>query len=365
MSNENTSSGTPSGNGAFKRLRENTGNSLWIYILLLVGALILLCSGFPSRNGTCIYWGIFLFLLCIIWYCNDRGDLLKDTSNVGKKPYSYARVQMAWWTLIIVSSYSSIFFTTWELPNFNSSNLILLGIGVGTTAVAAAIDVTDKSKNVPLIQDQLGDYMLLDILSDKNGISLSRLQAVIFNVVIGAWYIKHFNDNLANVVNAIAKCPDNTFLSCRQGVLDKVTAGISALNGIMPAIAQNNLILMGVSAGTYAALKTTENATSPNDKIAAVSLKLNIPDTDNAKSSENAPNTPLVNMKNSSTGVEIKMEQSGMSKTSFIASNVPPGNYDIKASWELLVNNAKVTVQGSLSPQLDNKTSFPLQISLK
>jgi len=31
------------------------------------------------------------------------------------------------------------------------------------------------------------------------------------------------------------------------------------INGIIPVITNNNLILLGLSAGTYVALKTTEN----------------------------------------------------------------------------------------------------------
>jgi hypothetical protein len=40
-------------------------------------------------------------------------------------------------------------------------------------------------------------------------------------------------------------------------ITDKLTA--MAVNKIMPDVPQNNLILIGLSAGVYAGLKTTEN----------------------------------------------------------------------------------------------------------
>ena len=69
--------------------------------------------------------------------------------------------------------------------------------------------------------------------------SIHRLQAVLFNIAIGFWFIKR------SIV--IVNHPElsNCFID--------------------PDISMNNLILMGLSAGTYAALKTSENKSSTNN----------------------------------------------------------------------------------------------------
>jgi hypothetical protein len=54
-----------------------------------------------------------------------------------------------------------------------------------------------------------------------------------FNLVFGLWYIKSVNQNL-NQANI-------------------------AVNDIIPVFSNNNLILLGLSAGLYAALKSMEN----------------------------------------------------------------------------------------------------------
>jgi uncharacterized protein YneF (UPF0154 family) len=66
------------------------------------------------------------------------------------------------------------------------------------------------------------------------------LQTVIFNLVIGLWFIHQMLNNLATVPP-----------------LD--------LNSILPVIEPNNLILLGLSSGTYAAMKTTENKSKTNN----------------------------------------------------------------------------------------------------
>jgi ABC-type thiamin/hydroxymethylpyrimidine transport system permease subunit len=77
---------------------------------------------------------------------------------------------------------------------------------------------------------------------------MHRFQTVAFNLAFGVWFI-------SAVLTRLPTCP--------------VLAGISSesaqacYNTIMPQITPNNLILLGLSAGTYAALKTTENKPAP------------------------------------------------------------------------------------------------------
>ena len=206
-----------------------------------------------------IYWLVFAVMFVIIYLCNKYFDLLKDISDAAHKPYSYSRVQLAFWTIIVFSGFISVYLMTGRIPTFDTSTLILLGISAGTTVTASVIDTSDQSKNIPLSQDSNGKNLILDILSDNNGISIHRLQTVLFNLVIGAWFIQHTNIELGNLCTELLKCagvPD--VHACQLPILDKFVPDLVA-NKIMPVMSDNNLILLGVSAGTYAALKTNEN----------------------------------------------------------------------------------------------------------
>lgn len=188
---------------------------------------------------TIIFWIVlFCFLLLFTWL-GIRFNLLKDASTATKKPYSYSRVQLTWWTLIIISSFVSIFLSKGNLPILDSSIIILLGISSATTATAAVIDTSDQSNSkLTLIQNQESEGFLFDILSDNNGISIHRLQAVLFNIIIGIWV-------LYNVQKGLIDCNPLTSQTC--------------INAIFPSIDNNKLLLLGVSALAYVGLKTNEN----------------------------------------------------------------------------------------------------------
>ena len=127
------------------------------------------------------------------------------------------------------------------IPTFHESTLILLGISAATTATARVIDLSEKTEDLP-IEPSNGKpkkcNFFLDILSDEYNVNIHRFQAVIFNVVFGVWFI-----------TSVLK----TFLS-------------NGIHDVMPVIETNNLILLGLSSATYAALKTTENKPTTKKK---------------------------------------------------------------------------------------------------
>jgi hypothetical protein len=183
-----------------------------------------------------LFWIIFLLLTALVIFCDIKYGMLKDISKASPAPFSWSRVQLALWSIIILASFGAILIHSGAAPELNESTLILLGISGATTAAARAIDVSDI--NNPLVtslsQDQPGVSFFLDILSDKSGISIHRFQTVAFNFVFGAWFITY--------------------------VLGHI--GASPINDIMPVVADNNLVLLGLSSATYAAVKTTENQTN-------------------------------------------------------------------------------------------------------
>jgi len=182
------------------------------------------------------FWIVFAVLFFSIIFFDLKYCMLRDVSKApGHQPYSWSRVQLAWWTVIVLSSFISILWQKGIAPTLNSSTVILLGISAATTAAARVIDISDQEKLIWTHQDDFGKNFFLDILSDQTGVSVHRFQTIIFNLVFGIWFIN-------TVLTKLASC---TLPSC--------------VDSIMPVITNNNLILLGLSSATYAALKMTEN----------------------------------------------------------------------------------------------------------
>lgn len=190
-------------------------------------------------SGQLCFWMVFWGLWLIVIYCDRKYSLLRDISSATRKPYSFARVQLAWWSVIILAAFISIAATRGKIPVFDSSTLILLGISSAATATARIIDISDvENPGITRSQNSEGQWFLIDILSDATGASIHRFQAVVFNLIFGYWFIATVVNNLTQFV------PD--------------------INKIIPPIDNSGLILLGLSTGTYAALKTMEN--KPNQK---------------------------------------------------------------------------------------------------
>jgi hypothetical protein len=192
-----------------------------------------------------VFWVTFIALFILFGFLDRRFDMLRDKRSETApkpKPYSLSLVQLAWWTMIIVSSYVTITLLTGFMPTITSSTLILMGITAGTTAVAKLTDLSDISNQPHRHQDEGGKNLFIDILSDENGISISRLQTVLFNIVFGLWFIRQ--------------------------VLVGINSPTGNISGALPEIDPANLVLLGISAAAYAGMKTTENK-NPNNLKAA------------------------------------------------------------------------------------------------
>jgi hypothetical protein len=76
-------------------------------------------------------------------------DIIRETGDqpeVGRKRYSLARTQMAWWSLIVLFSYSFIWWLTSDLTVLTSSVLALMGISMGTGLGSAIVDSSRRSE---------------------------------------------------------------------------------------------------------------------------------------------------------------------------------------------------------------------------
>lgn len=133
----------------------------------------------------------------------------------------------------------------WVLADINEQTLYLLGISATTTLTARTIDVMDATNpDIPrasLIQNTPGKTLIYDILTDKGGIGINRFQAVLFNLILGVWYVHGVLVNLGTIQDA---------------------------NKILPVISPGALWLMGISSTVYAGLKVTENKQPDPVKVA-------------------------------------------------------------------------------------------------
>ena len=147
-----------------------------------------------------------------------------------KPPYSLARVQMAFWLVLITASYMFLWLITFSMQSLSGSALALLAISAGTGLMSFVIDgskrqtaqdrkarlearfaelTTTVGTGTPNQQqaDELrriiaeiqqlkeglnpdkSENFAVDILSDADGVTVYRLQAAIWTVVLGVIFI--------------------------------------------------------------------------------------------------------------------------------------------------------------------------------
>ncbi|MBI3234652.1 MAG: hypothetical protein HYZ42_11540, partial [Bacteroidetes bacterium] len=228
----------------------------------------------PSDNSGKLYitvgWmkfvGYGLFILILILVLKVAKGILRDTSYLEEQgvvisfkaseptnatngviyykdlPISLARTQFLFWLLIIFYGIIHIWAFTDSLAEPTGSVLLLLGISGGTFYISKLIDQTGSKKTATPVtppvtpptpaetvqafinnRDQSQGF-IVDILNDGNGISSHRLQLVMFTTFLGFYFVWQ--------------------------VLYSLT---------MPQFSDTMLLLMGISSGTYAGLKTLES----------------------------------------------------------------------------------------------------------
>ena len=206
------------------------------------------------------FWALFAILTACIVLCDRKFNMLRDLSKASPRPYSFSRVQLAWWSVIIITSFTSIMLQTGHAPNLHSSTLVLLGISAGTTAVARVIDLADQQNSLVFRhQDLKTTNFFLDLLSDQNGVSIQRFQALIFNAVFGIWFIASVLGNLGD--------PNYCLTDFAKGDPNLAQCLLHSTDFLIPIVTENNLILLGLSSATYAALKITENKGTASETL--------------------------------------------------------------------------------------------------
>lgn len=148
-----------------------------------------------------------------------KNNILKDDSNLY---YSLSRTQLLYWTVIFSVTYLYICNETGALPDIPGSLLAILGISAATMATGKVIENDQKTKT-EIDPKAHSEGFFHDILSDRSSINIQRLQNVLFNILFGLIFIQK-----------------------------------TVSSNLLPDFDNNILLMMGISAGTYAGLKATE-----------------------------------------------------------------------------------------------------------
>ncbi|MCB1053937.1 MAG: hypothetical protein KDD11_00310 [Acidobacteria bacterium] len=160
------------------------------------------------------------------------------------RPYSLAKVQVAWWFFLVLSGFLLISILVGDIAPVPSSILAVLGIASGTYLGAEVIDkgkkptvevaleegtvevTLDKGSVVDVVPEPAPETtrgFLSDLLSDGSGIAFYRFQIFVWTLVLGGFFLNAAWRNLA-----------------------------------MPDLPSSLLGLMGISGGTFLGLKLPE-----------------------------------------------------------------------------------------------------------
>lgn len=181
-------------------------------------------------------WAALASLMCVsaVVLC-IRTSILRDQSLALDAPFSLARLQLMWWTLIVGICVLLNLAHNGTFPQVSGTCLSLFGMSIGTMTTAAIIDSRQRDvaaeTTTTLHQDAASRRFLTDVLSDSGGLSVHRFQALVFNVIYGVSFLALYLHN------------DFEFPS-----FDPLT-----------------LTLFGVSSTGYLALKSLEQGTAPRN----------------------------------------------------------------------------------------------------
>lgn len=236
----------------------------WIAYLVLLGFL-----------------GMVIFFFLNSPLCRDESyDPEGKPKEIKKRPFSFSKVQLFWWTVLIIFCFIWFFAKYGVLLPFNQTVILLLTGGIVVRLFGKTIDNNQIRKNKvrssevnnngrPLstrhqdVHDSQG--FLTDILSDEDGISIHRMQALVFNLIYGVAFIAFFFSALR-----VKQYPFMEFEDWQMA-------------------------LLGISSAGYLTLKTMENSqeTKENRKQEAVENMNNFyadPERNNSNSGGNSGN---------------------------------------------------------------------------
>jgi len=179
-----------------------------------------------------VLMGSYLALLAVgLWLVIRLARTTPILRNHGPgSPWSLDRIQMAWWTLLVVSAFVFIWLISGDYGSLSNSVLALIGISAGTGLIGSVMDhgkqeqvqqrkaleneeaglqagnaqpaadaaaAAAAPRRPAEIEAQLAKLpklkqnksLWIDILSDENGVSFHRLQVMIWTLVLSVIFV--------------------------------------------------------------------------------------------------------------------------------------------------------------------------------
>ena len=137
-------------------------------------------------------------------------------------PYSLSNTQLLFWTSLVMGAFIYTLLLTDISMSFNTSILYMLGISLGTTGAATAIDQNKINNQSAVPKKNQGFFK--DVLTDGDSYSIQRVQSFAWNVILGLYFITY-----------------------------------TIKNKTMPEFSTTMLLLAGFSSSSYLAGKVPEN----------------------------------------------------------------------------------------------------------
>jgi hypothetical protein len=173
-------------------------------------------------EGWASFWLVLMLVFgAIVLWAGRYTAMLRDGSGRSAM-FSLARVQLTFWTFLVLGSFMFIGMITGDyLNSMNEKVLALMGISAGTALGSSIIDNGTSGTNAQYVYLSTGSWWR-DILSDGTDVSIHRFQMVAWTIVLGIVFLHQVYSKLS-----------------------------------MPDLPATLLGLMGLSAGTYLGLKVT------------------------------------------------------------------------------------------------------------
>jgi hypothetical protein len=95
---------------------------------------------FHTAFGLIVILGALIAFLALARYTHIIRDATAPRRPDGRRPYSLARGQMAFWFFLVIASYFFLWIVTGDMNTLNTSVLALIGISAGTALGSAFVD---------------------------------------------------------------------------------------------------------------------------------------------------------------------------------------------------------------------------------